>query len=279
MDRSKNARNAEASPRFGPSKAVASLNARAASATASHAWSAESARRLAASAASSTTPQVVLCPIAGVDPNVAFGEIAGPETRASLSRPANRDADLALAGVQFRLQVRLSKTAPPGRRGTPARPACAMSVFAGSNATPALPAAERMRPQLGSEPAMAVFTSGELAMARAMRAAASSDGAPRYVDGDELARAFAVARDGLRQRSPSRRRWPLRQLAELLGIGPHAGGAVGQQHQRVVGGGVAIHREAVVAALHAALQHGAQAAPAGMSASVITKPSVVAMCG
>ena len=79
-----------------------------------------------------------------------------------------------------------------------------MSTLAGSNATPALPAAERMRPQLGSEPAMAVFTSGELAMARAMRAAASSVGAPRHVDGDELLRALAVARDRLRQDLPAR---------------------------------------------------------------------------
>ena len=35
-----------------------------------------------------------------------------------------------------------------------------------------------MRPQFGSDPATAVFTSGELAMARAMRTAASSLGAP-----------------------------------------------------------------------------------------------------
>ena len=53
-----------------------------------------------------------------------------------------------------------------------------ISVFAGSNATPALPAAERIRPQFGSEPAMAVFTSGELAMARAIRAALSPSAAP-----------------------------------------------------------------------------------------------------
>src|ERR1035438_10220599 len=49
-----------------------------------------------------------------------------------------------------------------------------MSALPGSNATPALPAADRIRPQFGSDPAMAVFTNGELAIARAIFAAASS---------------------------------------------------------------------------------------------------------
>ena len=48
---------------------------------------------------------------------------------------------------------------------------------------------------------MAVFTSGELAMARAMRAAPSSLGAPRTTMVTNLLRALAVARDGLRQLS------------------------------------------------------------------------------
>src|ERR1700730_15469807 len=43
-----------------------------------------------------------------------------------------------------------------------------MDTFAGSNATPAFPAAQMMRPQLGSDPQTAVFTSGELAMERAI---------------------------------------------------------------------------------------------------------------
>ena len=53
-----------------------------------------------------------------------------------------------------------------------------MSVFDGSNATPALPAAQSIRPQFGSDPAIAVFTSGELAMLRAIRAAPSSSAVP-----------------------------------------------------------------------------------------------------
>ena len=44
--------------------------------------------------------------------------------------------------------------------------------------TPAFPAAEMMRPQFGSEPAMAVFTKGEFAILRAIRAAVSSLAAP-----------------------------------------------------------------------------------------------------
>src|SRR5690348_4980731 len=52
------------------------------------------------------------------------------------------------------------------------------SVLRGSNATPALPAAHRIRPQFGSEPATAVLTSGELAIVRAILTAASLLGAP-----------------------------------------------------------------------------------------------------
>ena len=57
-----------------------------------------------------------------------------------------------------------------------------------------------MRPQLGSEPAIAVFTSGELAMPRAIRAAPSFVEPPPSPDGDQLPRAFAIARNCLRQR-------------------------------------------------------------------------------
>ncbi len=59
-----------------------------------------------------------------------------------------------------------------------ASPCISISVLRGSNLTPEFPAADNTRPQFGSEPAMAVFTSGELAMARAMVSAARSLGAP-----------------------------------------------------------------------------------------------------
>ncbi len=42
-----------------------------------------------------------------------------------------------------------------------------MSALRGSNAAPEYPAAHSTRPQFGSDPAIAVLTSGELAMARA----------------------------------------------------------------------------------------------------------------
>ena len=51
------------------------------------------------------------------------------------------------------------------------------------------------RPQLASSPAIAVFTSGELAIDSATRCALASDTAPSTVDGDELGRALAVAHD------------------------------------------------------------------------------------
>ena len=48
-------------------------------------------------------------------------------------------------------------------------PAIVMSTRAGSNGTPARPAAAKTRPQLGSPPAKAVLTSGEVAIVSAMR--------------------------------------------------------------------------------------------------------------
>src|SRR5258708_4963057 len=68
-------------------------------------------------------------------------------------------------------------------RGWPRRntgiPAMVMSTRDGSKGTPARPAAAKTRPQLGSAPAKAVFTRGEVATVSAMRRAASSVLAPR----------------------------------------------------------------------------------------------------
>jgi len=44
-----------------------------------------------------------------------------------------------------------------------------ISTSDGSKLTPELPAAERMRPQFGSEPAMAVLTSGDIEIERQWR--------------------------------------------------------------------------------------------------------------
>ena len=51
------------------------------------------------------------------------------------------------------------------------------------------------RPQLASSPAIAVFTSGELAIESAIRLAALALAAPVTVHLDEFARAFAVPHD------------------------------------------------------------------------------------
>ena len=58
------------------------------------------------------------------------------------------------------------------------------------------PTVERMRPQLGSAPKIAAFTSDEPQMARAKSLAISSLGAPVDHGGDALGRPFAVGGDG-----------------------------------------------------------------------------------
>ena len=74
-----------------------------------------------------------------------------------------------------------------------------MSSLSRSAFSPALPTAMTMRPQLASSPAMAVLTSGELAIDSAMRLAALREAAPSTRDLDELARALAVAHHLLRE--------------------------------------------------------------------------------
>ena len=66
-----------------------------------------------------------------------------------------------------------------------------LSRLAGS---PALPTAITTRPQLASSPAIAVFTSGELAIDIAILRADVFGGRALDDDLDQLARAFAVAR-------------------------------------------------------------------------------------
>ena len=75
-----------------------------------------------------------------------------------------------------------------------------MSTRRGSNAAPAFPAAERMRPQFGSDPAMAVFTSGELAIAARDFLRRRIARRALHLDRHQLFRALAVADDLPRQR-------------------------------------------------------------------------------
>jgi hypothetical protein len=68
------------------------------------------------------------------------------------------------------------------------------------NGTPDRPAAATRRPQFGSPPCTAVFTSSELAMVRAARFALAGRRRPSPY-GDELGRPFAAADDHQRQRT------------------------------------------------------------------------------
>ena len=115
--------------------------------------------------------------IAGVDVDVAFGQVAGPEAGGAFAFASNREADLALLGIEFLLQRGLGE-----RRGQASAADgrfLQVDIDLGRIERDAgVSAAERMRPQLGSAPAMAVLTSGELAMARAIWAAARSSAAP-----------------------------------------------------------------------------------------------------
>ena len=79
-------------------------------------------------------------------------------------------------------------------------PASQISTRSESNLTPERPAAARMRPQLGSAPAKAVFTSGELAMVRATWSAALVRRRAAHFDFDHALRAFAIGDDRQRQR-------------------------------------------------------------------------------
>jgi hypothetical protein len=116
-----------------------------------------------------------------------------------------------------------------------------------SAGSPALPTAMTTRPQLASSPAMAVLTSGELAIDRPTRRALSSDRAGDR-DRDELLRAFAILHDQVRElaadvcpvrrrkaSAPGHRRVMIWRVARLAG---------GEGQHGVAGGGVGIDRDA-----------------------------------
>ena len=97
--------------------------------------------------------------------------------------------------------ARSSNGRPPANSST--SPICTRARSR-SKSTPARPATATSRPQFGSAPWTAVFTSGELAIARAARLASSSDARAGHVDRDQLGRAFAAADDADRQRLADR---------------------------------------------------------------------------
>ena len=76
---------------------------------------------------------------------------------------------------------------------------CSAHVVTCRTRTPAYPAADTTRPQLGSAPAMAVFTSGLLATVRAICTASGPTSAAVDFDRDQVRGALAVGGDGLGQ--------------------------------------------------------------------------------
>ena len=102
------------------------------------------------------------------------------------------------------------------------------------NAAPDRPATAMRRPQFGSPPCTAVLTSGELAIARAVRRASSSDAAPRDANRDRLGRAFAAANDADRERFARRLQAADEERPVALGQ-LDAARAVGEREHAVVG--------------------------------------------
>ena len=128
-----------------------------------------------------------------------------------------------------------------------------------SAGSPALPTAMTTRPQLASSPATAVFTSGELAIAMAMRLADVAPFAPVTFTVDEFSRALAVPGDLLGEVAEE----AFQRLAEFLeaavarqrdGGGTALGGAGRKEQERVRGRGVAVDGHAVEAFVGALLQ-------------------------
>ena len=124
-----------------------------------------------------------------------------------------------------------------------------------SAASPALPTAITMRPQLASSPAIAVFTSGELAIESAMRLAASSVSAPvTSMRISFCAPSPSFTTCSARSSSTASSFW--RNSVSRLSVALVIGGVVralagGEQQQRVAGGGVAVHRDGIERGLHA----------------------------
>ena len=138
-----------------------------------------------------------------------------------------------------------------------------------------------MRPQFGSSPAIAVLTSGELAMASATLPRVRVGAAPVTAHLDELGRPLAVAHHLMREvaHDPRQRRLegrrPRVRRAAIGGIA-----AAGRRHQqRVRGRGVAVDGDAVEGRVAFARATIACSSPGATAASVKRKTSIVAMSG
>ena len=118
-----------------------------------------------------------------------------------------------------------------------------------------LPTAIATRPQFGSAPCTAVFTSGELTIDFATRRAWASSRAPLTVTVDQLGGALAVARELAGQVQADRTDGG---SSRPTSTGP--AGAVGEHRGGVGGGGVGVDRQRVEGPLDHPAEQGVQRA-------------------
>ena len=193
------------------------------------------------------------CRVVGVDCHVLV-ERSEKKTSVSAPSPGQSHLVLDLRGPRRR------RRAPARRRRSPRRPthtrmpSIAMSTAAAveplARQPSAAPTACTIRPQFGSPPCSAAFTSGELATARAAprrSAVPAADDHPGDPSG-----ALAVGDHHDRELAQQRvERLAEAQLVLALGRDRHAAGARAHQDRGVVGRQLPVDRGAVEGALHA----------------------------
>src|SRR5579883_1486381 len=155
---------------------------------ASSAWSAETtpARRRAR--------RVISGPVAGVDPDVAFGEVAGPEAGRAFAFAADGEANLAFGGIQLLLQIRFRK-----RRGEAAaahRDALHHDVgFGGIEGHARIAGGGKNAAPIGVGAGDGGLDQRGIGDGSGQASGGLSAGCARDVDGHEFPGAFAIARD------------------------------------------------------------------------------------
>ena len=134
-----------------------------------------------------------------------------------------------------------------------------------------------MRPQLGSAPWTAVLTSGELAIVRATCRASSLGARVAHVHGDELRRPLAAADDAQGELARHGEQ-PFEQRRVRLVVDDDAAGAGASAIRQ----SLVEHSPSTVIALNVSRADSSSArrrSAGGICASVVRKPSIVAMFG
>ena len=136
--------------------------------------------------------------VVGIDRDIAVGQVTGPDLGAAASvTHIDRDGDVGTFHMRrYRRLVIILDTGPAG--GDKHAANADLPIRFWSMAAPALPTAMTMRPQFASSPAIAVFTSGEFAIARPIWARRIISG-PADINGDEFLLRLAVTDNLLRQ--------------------------------------------------------------------------------